>query len=105
MIIKQKDYCHCQRIKPILHDIHGRPFIKKTLRDLSEISREGRGWKQRESHNFLRLRKGRGHEKWAVKRGRVMYPQTKKKVLYLVKRNLGEIGESSDQLSESELDS
>ena len=32
----------------------------------------GRGWKQREGHNFLRLRKGRGHEKWAVKRGRVM---------------------------------
>ena len=41
------------------------------LRDLSEISR-GRGWKQGEGHNFLRLRKGRGHEKWAVKRGRVM---------------------------------
>ena len=40
------------------------------LRDLSEISR-GRGWKQREGHNFLRLRKGRGHEKWAVKGGRV----------------------------------
>ena len=40
--------------------------------DLSEISRgEGR-WKQREGHNFLRLRKGRDHEKWAVKRGRVM---------------------------------
>ena len=96
MIIKQKDYCHCQRIKPILHDIHGRPFIKKTLRDLSEISREGRGWKQRESHNFLRLRKGRGHEKWAVKRGRVMqiyardhlevHPQKKKEVLYLAKK-------------------
>ena len=30
------------------------------------------GWKQREGYNFLRLRKGRGHEKWAVKRGRVM---------------------------------
>ena len=49
------------------------------------------GWKQREGHNFLRLRKGRGHEKWAVKRGRVMqiyardhvevHPQKKKKVL------------------------
>ena len=39
------------------------------LRDLSEISRGGEGWKQREGHNFLR---GRGHEKWAVKRGRVM---------------------------------
>ena len=32
----------------------------------------GGGGKQREGHNFLRLRKGRGHEKWAVKRGRVM---------------------------------
>ena len=43
-----------------------------TVRDLSEISRGEGGWKQREGHNFLRLRKGRGHEKWAVKRGRVM---------------------------------
>ena len=44
----------------------------------------------------MRLRKGRGHEKWAVKRGRVMqiyardhvevHPQKKKKVLYLVKK-------------------
>ena len=64
-------------------------------RDLSEISRGRRGWKQREGHNFLRLRKGRGHEKWAVKRGRVMqiyardhvevHPQKKKEVLYLEK--------------------
>ena len=63
----------------------------------------------------MRLNKGRGHEKWAVKRGRVMqmyardhievHPQKKKEVLYLVKKNLGEIGESSDQLSESESDS
>ena len=47
-------------------------------------------------HNFLRLRKGRGHEKWVVKRGRVMqiyaldhveaHPQKKKEVLYLVKK-------------------
>ena len=46
-------------------------------------------------HNFLSLRKGRGHEKWAVKRGRVMqiyasdhvevHPQKKKEVLYLAK--------------------
>ena len=42
------------------------------VRDLSEISRGGGGWKQREGHNFLRLRKERGHEKWAVKRGRIM---------------------------------
>ena len=51
------------------------------------------GWKQRGGHNFLSLRKGRGHEKWAVKRGRVMqiyardhvevHPQKKKEVLYL----------------------
>ena len=44
-------------------------------------------------HNYLSLRKGRGHEKWAVKRGRVMqiyardhvevHPQKKKEVLYL----------------------
>ena len=31
----------------------------------------GRG-QQKEGHSFLRLRKGRGHKKWAVKRGRVM---------------------------------
>ena len=47
-------------------------------------------------HNFLSLRKGRGHEKWAVKRGRVMqiyardhvevHPQKKKEVLYLAKK-------------------
>ena len=47
--------------------------IRCAIRDLSEISRgEGGGWKQREGHNFLRLTKGRGHEKWALKRGRVM---------------------------------
>ena len=44
----------------------------------------------------MRLRKGRGHEKWAVKRGRVMQIyarddvevrlQKKKEVLYLVKK-------------------
>ena len=44
----------------------------------------------------MRLRKEWGHEKWAVKRGRVMqihardhvevHPQKKKKVLYLVKK-------------------
>jgi len=34
-----------------------------------------------------------------------VHPQTKKEVLYLVKKNSGEIGESSDQLSESESDS
>ena len=44
----------------------------------------------------MRLRKGRGHEKWAVKRRTVVqiygrdhievHPQKKKKVLYLVKK-------------------
>ena len=44
----------------------------------------------------MRLRKGRGHEKWAVKRGRVkqiyacdhleVHPQKKKEVLYLVEK-------------------
>ena len=62
---------------------------KVLVRDLSEISR-GRG-----GQTFLSLKKGRGHEKWAVKRGRVMqiyardhtefHPQKKKEVLYLVK--------------------
>ena len=66
------------------------------VRELSEISRGEGGWKQGEGHNFLRLRKGRGHEKWAVKRGRVMqiyardhvevHPQKKKEVLYLLKK-------------------
>ena len=56
----------------------------------------GGGRKQREGHNFLRPTKGRGHEKWAVKRGRVMqvyaryhvevHPRKKKEVLYLVKK-------------------
>ena len=69
------------------------------LRDLSEISRGEVGWKQRESHNFLRLKKRRSHEKWAVKRGRVMqiqahdhveiHPQKKKEVLSLVKKKPG----------------
>ena len=71
-------------------------YTCNVLRDLSEISRGKGGWKQREGHNFLRLRKGRGHEKWAVKRGRVMqicvrdhvevHPQKKKEVLYFVKK-------------------
>ena len=83
-------------------------LISWVLRDLSEISRRGwGGWKQREGHNFLRLRKGRGHEKWAIKRGRVMemyasdhieaHPQEEKEVLHLVKKDLGDIGESSCQ--------
>ena len=68
-----------------------------------------------ETEGGSQLRKGRGHKKWAVKRGRVMqmyardhtevHPQKKKEVLYLVKKSLGEVGESSDQLSELESDS
>ena len=56
----------------------------------------GERWKQREGHNFLRLKEGRGHEKWAVKRERVMqiyagdhvevHQQNKKEVLYLLKK-------------------
>ena len=34
-----------------------------------------------------------------------VHPQKKKEVLYLVKKDLGEIEESSDSLSESESDS
>ena len=34
-----------------------------------------------------------------------VHPQKKKEVLYFVKKKLGKIGESSDQLSESESDS
>ena len=34
-----------------------------------------------------------------------VHPKKKKEVLYIVKKNLGEIGEWSDQLSESESDS
>ena len=34
-----------------------------------------------------------------------VHPQNKKEVLYFVKKNLGEIGQSSDQLSESESES
>ena len=34
-----------------------------------------------------------------------VHPQKKKEVFYFVKKNLGEVGESNDQLSESESDS
>ena len=66
-------------------------------RDLSEISRGGRGGGNRgRVTTFWDCREGRGHEKWAVKRGRVMrifvrdhvevHPQKKKEVLYFVKK-------------------
>ena len=61
-----------------------------------KLAGEEGGWKQRGGHNLLSLRKERGHEKWAVKRGRVMqiyardhvevHPQKKKEVLYLAKK-------------------
>ena len=54
-------------------------------------------WKQRGGHNFLSLRKGRGHEKWAVKRGRVMQIYARDHVEVHEDFALGEIGESSDQ--------
>ena len=66
------------------------------LRDLSEISRGEGGGNRGRVTTFWDCRKGRGHEKWAVKRGRVMqiyardhvevHPQKKKEVLYLVKK-------------------
>ena len=62
---------------------------------MSEISRGERGGNRGWGHNFLRLREWRGHEKWAVKRGRVMqiysrdhvevHPKKKKEALYLIK--------------------
>ena len=67
-----------------------------TVRDLSEISRGGGGWKQRGGSQLFEPQKREGHEKWAVKRGRVMqiyardhvevHPQKKKEVLYLAKK-------------------
>ena len=83
---------------------------RAAIRDLSEISRGRGGWKQREGHNFLRPRKGRGHEKWAIKRGRVMQihardhvevqlQKKKKDLSFTSEKSLGEIGELSDQLS------
>ena len=61
------------------------------------------------------VKRGRVMQKWPVKRGRVMqiwirdyvevHPHKKKEVLCFVKKKLGEIGESSDQLPESESDS
>ena len=57
---------------------------------------------------LFETQKREGHKKWAVKRARVVQiyardhaeAQKKKEVLYSVKKkNLGEVGESSDQLS------
>ena len=62
---------------------------------------------------LFETQKREGHEKWAIKRGRVMqihardhvevHLQKKKKDLsFTSEKSLGEIGELSDQLSESE---
>ena len=68
-----------------------------------------------ESQLFETAEKGGVMKNGPFKRGRVMqicvrdhvkvHPQRKKEVLYFVKKNLGEIGELSDHLSESESDS
>ena len=67
------------------------------------------------SQLFETAEKGGVMKNGPLKRGRVMqicvrdhvevHPQKKKEVLYFVKKNLGEIGELSDQLSGSESDS
>ena len=66
------------------------------IRDLSEISRGGGGVETEGGSQLFETQKGRSHEKWAIKRGRVMqiyardhievHPQRKKEVLYLVKK-------------------
>ena len=73
----------------------------KLVRDLSEISRRGGGvGTEGGSQLFETAEKEKGHEKWAVKRGRVMqirvrdhvevHPQKKKQVLYFVKKKTWE---------------
>ena len=54
---------------PYYKELNVSPIL--LLTDLSEISR-GEGVETEGCHNFLSRRKGRGHKKWAVKRGRVM---------------------------------
>ena len=88
-------YTRAQSLNRLNWESNSRRWLK--IRDLSQKWAGGWGrWKQKEGHSFLRLRKGRGHKKWAVKRGRVMQiygkyiigvrPQKKKEVLYLVKK-------------------
>ena len=85
------------------------------FRDLSEISRGG-GEVETEggSQLFETAEKGGVMKNGPLKGGGSckcvrdhvdVHPQKKKEVLYFVQKNLGEIGESSDQLSESESDS
>ena len=40
--------------------LRGCEAVSCDIRDLSEISRGGRGWKQRDGHNFLRLQRREG---------------------------------------------
>ena len=71
------------------------PQLHVTLGTWQELAGGGGGRKQSQGHNFLRLSKGRGHEKWAVKRERVMqmyahdhvevHLQKKEEVFYSVK--------------------
>ena len=66
------------------------------FRDLSEISRGEGGGETEGGSQLFETQKREGHEKWAIKRGRVMqiyardhvevHPQKKKEVLYLVKK-------------------
>ena len=63
---------------------------------MSEISRGRGGGKRGRVTTFLDCRKGRGYEKWALKKGRIMqicvrdhvevHPRKKKEVLYFVKK-------------------
>ena len=75
------------------------------FRDLSEISRGGGGVETEGGSQLFETAEKGG----VMKNGPLKYvsdhPQKKKEVLYFVKKNLGEIGEPSAQLSESELDS
>ena len=67
---------------------------KILIRDLSEISRGEGGGNRGRVTTFWDCRKGRGHKKWAVKRGRVMqisvrdhievHPQKKKEILNIL---------------------
>ena len=79
------------RIHRCVFDDNENAYLWKCIRDLSEISRGEGG-----SQLFETAENWRGHEKWAIKRGRVMQicvrdhvevqPQKKKEVLYFVKK-------------------
>ena len=88
-------------------------FVEGILRDLSEISRGEGVETEGGSQLFETAEKGGVMKNGPLKGGGSckcvrdhveVHPQKKKEVLYL-KKNVGEIGESSDQLPESESDS